>query len=492
MYLPEPATVETELPPINDLEDWGRCGGGSFRSVGDRGDKRLTNTRGNQINLAGPATPPAERRDGGEFRHRKRQRIDRYNGVAAGGIRADRTAVVNVQAHSGAPSGARCQVGGRRERRIDRVHRDGKVEAGHPLHCLVQHLSFELPLVLNAHMPELGAARALRGCALDGCLDPRVRTTMLRCAQHLHGVRSPVPGVPGIVNLGKHPFAGDRICHKDDPTIVPRNRDTAVRDAFDLKLNLGAGFGRSTCRCRGAPALSRAGWCHTFEHGIGGPVGQDWHMRLYLASTSPARLSLLRAAGIEPITISPGVDETAAVTAHEAVNGPLAPAELVQFLAQAKAEAIAGTRVDDEPIDGLILGGDSAFEFEGTLYGKPHTAAAATERWRAQRGRSGQLWSGHWLIDHRGGSVQGGTGRVAVATVRFADVHDAEIDAYVASGEPLAVAGAFTVDSLGGPFIREVVGDPSTVVGLSLSTLRDLVAEFGIEWPSLWNRRGAL
>ncbi|HEU5222582.1 MAG TPA: Maf family protein [Candidatus Lumbricidophila sp.] len=215
-------------------------------------------------------------------------------------------------------------------------------------------------------------------------------------------------------------------------------------------------------------------------------------MRLYLASTSPARLALLRAAGVEPVTVSPGVDETAVVAAYEATKGRLAAADLVQLLARAKAEAIVGATVDGEPIDGLILGGDSAFEIDGMLHGKPHTPDVATDRWRQQRGRAGQLWSGHWLIDHRGGVVRGGIGRVAVATVRFADIDDAEIEAYVASGEPLAVAGAFTVDSLGGPFIREVVGDPSTVVGLSLSTLRELVREFDIAWPSLWNRRGAL
>lgn len=211
-------------------------------------------------------------------------------------------------------------------------------------------------------------------------------------------------------------------------------------------------------------------------------------MRLYLASTSPARLQTLRAAGIEPIAIAPGVDEETRVRAHEAEHGPLEPTELVQLLARAKAEAVIGRDVDGEPIDGLILGGDSAFLVDGVLHGKPHRPEVARERWLAQNGRSGDLWSGHWLVDHRGGRVQGAIGRADVATVHFAKLDEREIDAYIATGEPLAVAGAFTVDSLGGPFIKRVEGDPSTVIGLSLSTLRELVRELGGDWPALWNR----
>ncbi len=211
-------------------------------------------------------------------------------------------------------------------------------------------------------------------------------------------------------------------------------------------------------------------------------------MRLYLASTSPARLQTLRAAGIEPIAISPGVDEEALVAATEAASGPLEASEMVQLLARAKAEAVVGRQVDGEPIDGLVLGGDSAFLTGGRIHGKPHRPDVAKARWLAQNGGHGDLWSGHWLIDHRDGRVRGAVGRADVATVRFAALDEREIDAYIATGEPLLVAGAFTIDSLGGPFIRRVEGDPSTVVGLSLSTLRDLVRELGVDWPSLWNR----
>ncbi|WP_345064790.1 nucleoside triphosphate pyrophosphatase [Leifsonia kafniensis] len=228
-------------------------------------------------------------------------------------------------------------------------------------------------------------------------------------------------------------------------------------------------------------------------------------MRLYLASTSPARLMLLRSAGIEPITLAPEVDETAVADAAAAAAGvQLAPHEVVQLLAQAKAEAVVdmllggagpadgaekGTSDGTVPAQGLVLGGDSVFVLDGVIYGKPHTAEKAAERWRLQRGRTGQLYSGHWLIELVDGVALRAHGAVAVAQVTFADdITDSELDAYIATGEPLYVAGAFTIDSLGAPFITSIAGDPSTVVGLSLPTLRRLVRELGHEWPSLWNR----
>lgn len=208
-------------------------------------------------------------------------------------------------------------------------------------------------------------------------------------------------------------------------------------------------------------------------------------MHLYLASTSPARLATLRAAGVEPVLIPSGVDEDA-VAAAEA--GPLDGPTLVEILARAKAEAVTGSLIDDEPIDGFILGGDSAFELDGELFGKPHEPEIAKQRWRAQRGRTGVLHSGHWLIDHRGGSVRGAVGAVSSAKVTFAsNISDAEIDAYVATGEPLKVAGAFTIDSLGAAFITSIDGDPHAVVGLSVSLVRQLLREFDTEWTDLWN-----
>lgn len=214
-------------------------------------------------------------------------------------------------------------------------------------------------------------------------------------------------------------------------------------------------------------------------------------MRLILASTSPARLATLRAVGIEPLALAPLVDEDAAVAAA----GPLGAAEMVQLLARLKAEAVldpavcAAAGLAPDELDGFILGGDSAFELDGTVFGKPHEPEIARERWLAQRGRSGVLHSGHWLIDHRGGRVRGAVGRASSAVVHFADdIEESEIDAYIATGEPLKVAGAFTIDSKGAGFIDRIEGDPHTVVGLSVPLVRKLVHELGGRWTELWNR----
>lgn len=227
-------------------------------------------------------------------------------------------------------------------------------------------------------------------------------------------------------------------------------------------------------------------------------------MRLYLASTSPARLALLRQIGIEPVVLPSEVDEDAAVAAsaaaREAAGRPaMTTAEMVQLLAEAKAEAVvaaAAAGLLDEtlaeqgapgPLDGFVLGGDSAFEIGGVAYGKPHRPEVARSRWLAQRGGTGVLHSGHWLVDHRGGVRHGGSGRTDHAELTFADdITDAEIDAYVASGEPLLVAGAFTIDGLAAPFIRSITGAPSAVIGMSLPVVRDLLASAGAPWTSLW------
>ena len=217
-------------------------------------------------------------------------------------------------------------------------------------------------------------------------------------------------------------------------------------------------------------------------------------MRLCLASTSPARLALLRAAGIEPLLAAPGVDEAATV----AEAGPLSPHDTVLLLARRKAEDVAARIHTEHPrFHGLIVGGDSMFELDGQVYGKPHTPEAAAARWRAMRGKTGTLHSGHWVIRVGGAadtpgstSVNIAAGRVAASTVSFvADITDDEIERYIATGEPLFVAGAFTIDSLGGPFISRIEGDPSTVVGMSLPTLRRLTRELGVEWTTLWNRQ---
>nr|WP_314844088.1 Maf family protein [uncultured Microbacterium sp.] len=211
-------------------------------------------------------------------------------------------------------------------------------------------------------------------------------------------------------------------------------------------------------------------------------------MRVCLASTSPARLMLLRQAGIEPLTQAPGVDEDALTAAATAERGAeLAPGELVLMLARAKAADVAH-RLSEEAFDGLVIGGDSMFAIGGRVYGKPYTPEEATRRWREMRGATGILHSGHSVFRVTPGAAPVEATATAEAAVTFADdITDDEIAAYVASGEPLHVAGAFTVDSLGGAFITRVDGDPSTVVGMSLSTVRRLAAELGVAWTDLWS-----
>ena len=213
-------------------------------------------------------------------------------------------------------------------------------------------------------------------------------------------------------------------------------------------------------------------------------------MRVCLASTSPARLMLLRQFGIRPLTLAPDVDEEAVVASVEAGEGrTLAPDEHVLLLARRKAADVAGRLADEMPgFDGIVIGGDSMFELDGEVLGKPYTPDNAVARWRAMRGRTGALHSGHAVVRLEPGAAPREVHAAAAASVSFVDdVTDAEIDAYVATGEPLHVAGAFTVDSLGGAFIERIEGDPSTVVGMSLSTLRRLAGELGVTWTDLWN-----
>lgn len=216
-------------------------------------------------------------------------------------------------------------------------------------------------------------------------------------------------------------------------------------------------------------------------------------MQVCLASTSPARLMLLRQAGIEPITLAPDVDEDAVIAEVGAAEGRRLDAdEHVLLLARRKAADVAARVAADgfegTVFDGIVIGGDSMFEIDGEILGKPYTPEAAIRRWRQMRGRTGMLHSGHSVI-RVGGGDPAEAHAVAAASVGFAaDVTDAEIAAYVASGEPLHVAGAFTIDSLGGPFIERVEGDPSTVVGMSLSSVRRLAGELGVVWTDLWNR----
>lgn len=192
---------------------------------------------------------------------------------------------------------------------------------------------------------------------------------------------------------------------------------------------------------------------------------------LVLASASPARLGLLKQAGLDPKIVVSGVDE-------DAISAPT-PAELARLLAEAKAAAVADGLTGGE----LVIGCDSVLDLDGSPLGKPRDAADATARWRAMRGRTGVLRTGHCVIDTASGRQASET---ASTTVRFGTPDDTEIEAYVASGEPLYVAGAFTLDGRSAPFIDGIDGDPGNVIGLSLPLLRRLLAELGIRITDLW------
>lgn len=192
---------------------------------------------------------------------------------------------------------------------------------------------------------------------------------------------------------------------------------------------------------------------------------------LVLASASPARLKLLRAAGFTPRVVVSGVDES---TVHAATTAQLALA-----LARAKARAVAASLTS-----GLVIGCDSMLDLDGHAMGKPADAAQAEARWAAMAGRTGTLLTGHCVIDVACGRERSET---AATLVRFGTPSPEEIRAYVASGEPLLVAGAFTIDGLGGVFIDGVDGDPANVVGLSLPLLRRLLADLGVRVSDLWS-----
>jgi septum formation protein len=233
---------------------------------------------------------------------------------------------------------------------------------------------------------------------------------------------------------------------------------------------------------------------------------------LVLASASPGRLSTLQRAGLDPVVVVSGVDEDAELVRARDAYGQLEPADAPLVLARAKAEAVAsqlerglsqgtpgasddgtpssaGTPTSVSVDNALVLGCDSMLELDGEVDSKPADAADAVRRWQRMRGRSGVLHTGHWLVDLRD-DEHGGSGATLGATastvVHFADVTDDEIAAYVATGEPLNVAGAFTTDGLGGAFVRGIEGDHHTVVGVSLPLLRTLLNDCNVRWTDLW------
>ncbi len=206
-------------------------------------------------------------------------------------------------------------------------------------------------------------------------------------------------------------------------------------------------------------------------------------MRLVLASASPARLSVLRAAGLDPDVEVSDLDEDALLTAMP----DAAPEAKVTALASAKATMVA-RRIADDVAEAVVIGCDSMLHLGDELVGKPADAAQARSRWRAMAGRCGELVTGHAVLRTADGAIDRVSEGHAVTGVRFAEPTAAELDAYLATGEPLAVAGAFTLDGLGGWFVEGIDGDPSNVIGISLPLTRRLLAAVGVTVTDLWRR----
>jgi septum formation protein len=219
-------------------------------------------------------------------------------------------------------------------------------------------------------------------------------------------------------------------------------------------------------------------------------------IRLVLGSASPARLTTLQRAGVTPYVLVSDVDEDAFLTDAVSRYGELAPQDVTLLLARAKCEDVTkrlssdGACPEDAPDCALVLGCDSVLELDGEAHGKPVDEAEAISRWKRMRGTTGVLHTAHWLIDdrsHDDGGTSATMGAVASTIVHFAKVSDDEIAAYVASGEPLQVAGAFTIDGLGGPFVSGIEGDHHNVVGISLPLLREMLSEINVSWFELYS-----
>lgn len=203
-----------------------------------------------------------------------------------------------------------------------------------------------------------------------------------------------------------------------------------------------------------------------------------------LASQSPARLGVLRNAGVEPVVRVSHVDEDAVIAALPAET---APDRVVVELAHAKARAIAGQlAADPDFADSVVVGCDSMLLVDGVLQGKPGTPEVARTRWAEMAGRSADLLTGHSVLRLRDGEIVAEAADCSCTTVHFAQPEPEELDAYIATGEPLQVAGSFTLDGLGGWFVDKIDGDPSSVIGIGLPLVRRLLAEVGVGIAQLW------
>jgi septum formation protein len=204
-------------------------------------------------------------------------------------------------------------------------------------------------------------------------------------------------------------------------------------------------------------------------------------VRVVLASASPARNAVLRAAGLDPLVEVADVDEDALLAAMPQA----APAEKVTQLAAAKATTVA-RRIGGTHPDAVVIGCDSMLHVGGELVGKPGDPETARRRWKAMAGGTGDLVTGHAVLRLAEGEIDRVAECHAVTTVSFADLSEAELEAYLATGEPLTVAGAFTLDGKGGWFVEGIDGDPSNVIGISLPLVRRLLAGVGVQVTDLW------
>jgi len=205
--------------------------------------------------------------------------------------------------------------------------------------------------------------------------------------------------------------------------------------------------------------------------------------RLVLGSASPGRLTVLRQAGIDPLVVVSGVDEDAVIAA---LGPDTSPGDVVRVLAQAKADQVAAKLDAAVAANCVVIGCDSMLYIGGRLIGKPSSTDAARSQWKSMGGRSGHLYTGHCLLRVLDGSISQRASESSATTVHFATPTPADLEAYIGSGEPLAVAGGFTLDGLGGWFVDRIEGDPSNVIGLSLPLTRSLLQRVGVSVAELW------
>ena len=532
VHLPETAGIHLERARPDPLDDDLTRGGVTRRTTATpptwcrrpRNDANTTVGGLDEIEATGDCGASLQRR-ARDVGRRQRQFIDLDHVVAARRERSDAPVRVDVQPDPRPPSRtvraltreAAARVG------VGRLDRDRDVDPADPVQRVADDPRLELALMAETDVAEVSASGTLLRGHVDIGLPPDVPLTIRRGVQDIDDLAPPERRLPGVGKAHAHPFAGDRVGDEDDTVLVTADEDPAVGDVGDVKVDevcllhaTSIPHGpRETAAALEKPVPASHTTAVVMLHAESGfslprdvslagrvvrlrrtrcpehPAGSVDAMRVCLASTSPARLMLLRQAGIEPLVRAPQVDEEAVVAEVEAREGRvLAPDEHVLLLARRKAADVAETlRAEDPGFDGVVIGGDSMFELDGEILGKPYRPEIATARWRAMRGRTGILHSGHSVFRLAPGVDVREAHAVAEASVSFAaDVSDVELDAYVASGEPLHVAGAFTIDSLGGPFIDRVVGDPSTVVGMSLSTVRRLTTRLGVGWTDLWNR----